>query len=142
MKTCLFHDVQSENRERYLFELVEQAYDRRERVVIFTGEPERAVSLDRTLWILKQEAFIPHRVFEKKAERDTEVPIAIVTTEINPVDAGTLIADRHCSIDFARGFDSIHEFVDRSTPDIQEECRKRFRAYRSNKINVEHVKAG
>ena len=71
---------------------------------------------------------------------DPSVPIAIVTSEINPVDGNILIADGHCSLEFAAGFETIHEFVDRSSAEMQEACRERFRAYRDRKIPVEHVK--
>ncbi|HSW38066.1 MAG TPA: DNA polymerase III subunit chi [Acidobacteriota bacterium] len=141
MKTCRFHDIAAEHRDRFLFDLVEKAYDRRDRVVIFAGDIGRAEAIDRFLWIMKQEAFIPHGIIEKNETGDRS-PVAIVTAEINPVGAGTLIADRHCGIDFACGFDTVHEFVDRSTPALHEESRRRFRAYRLRKINVEHVKAG
>jgi DNA polymerase IIIc chi subunit len=50
------------------------------------------------------------------------------------------VADGHCSIGFACSFDLVHEFVNRSSPEIQQECRERFRAYRARKLLVKHVK--
>jgi DNA polymerase III subunit chi len=139
IKHCIFHDVDPGRQDRLLFEIVEQAYNRHERVLIFTQNEERAAALDRTLWIIKQEAFIPHKVFSR-TESDTTIPIGIVTAEINPIEAQILIADGHCSLDFAGGFDHVHEFVNRSSPQMQESCRNRYRAYRDRQISVEHVK--
>ncbi len=140
MKTCLFHDAGPGRQDRELFELVERAYNQREKVLIFVQNQDRAAALDRLLWIFKQEAFIPHKIFERN-DPDPTVPVAIVTAEINPIEADTLIADGHCSLDFACGFDSVHEFVNRTSPELHEACRVRFRAYRSRQIPVEHVKA-
>jgi DNA polymerase-3 subunit chi len=139
MSSCIFHDTGTVGRDRRLFEIVERAYKGHENVLIYTQNEERAAALDRMLWILKQESFIPHKIFGKN-EPCSSVPVAIVTAETNPVDARILIADGHCSLDFACGFDSIHEFVNRDSPEIQEACRNRYRAYRTLQIPVKHMK--
>jgi len=139
MIRCIFHDIDAGHQDRCLFELVEDAYERREKVLIFVRSEERAASLDRTLWIMKQEAFIPHKIFGPH-ESSSQVPVGIVTVENNPMEARILIADAHCGLDFACGFDTVHEFVNRSSPEIQEACRERFRFYRTRKIPVEHLK--
>ncbi len=140
MNRCVFHDPGLGRQDRELFEIVERAYNEHEKVLVFAQSEERAVALDRMLWIIKQEAFIPHKMFGGN-EADSTVPVAIVTAEINPIDARILIADGHCSLEFASGFDSVHEFVNRTSPELQEACRERFRSYRARQIPVEHVKA-
>lgn len=140
MNHCVFHDTGPGQQDRQLFEIVEHAYNHREKVLIFAQNEERATAIDRTLWILKQETFIPHKIFSGH-EPDCAVRVAIVTSEINPVEAGILIADGHCSLEFACGFDSVHEFVNRASPEIHEACRDRFRAYRARQVPIEHLKA-
>jgi DNA polymerase IIIc chi subunit len=140
MNTCTFHDMEPSLRDRKVFDIVEQAYVRGEKVVVFARDGERAAAIDRFLWILRQEAFIPHKIFTER-EASPSVPVAIVATEMNPIGAGVLIADGHCSLDFAAGFGIVHEFVDRSSPRLQDLCRERFRAYRARKIPVEHRKS-
>jgi DNA polymerase IIIc chi subunit len=139
MKACIFHDPNPGQQDRRLFEIVEHAYNQREKVLIYAQSEERAAAIDRFLWILRQEAFIPHKIIARD-EPDSSVPIAIVTSEINPVEASILIADGHCSLDFTGRFDTVHEFVNRSTPEIHEACRDRFREYRARKLPVEHLK--
>jgi DNA polymerase IIIc chi subunit len=139
MNHCIFHDTGPAMRERRLFEIVELAYNARQKVIIFAQSGDRAVAIDRTLWIMKQEAFIPHKIFDID-DVDCAVPVGIVTTELNPLDAKILVADAHCGINFAMGFDTVHEFVDRSSPEIQERCRERFRTYKDRKIQVEYRK--
>lgn len=140
MSHCIFHDTDPADRDRCIFDLVEQAYGRGECVLVFVENEARAVAVDRMLWILKQESFIPHQIFRS---HDPIVPVAaaIVTEEFNPAGAPILIADAHCSLDFACGFAWIHEFVTRSSPQVHEACRDRFRQYRARKIEVEHQKA-
>ena len=145
MNECFFHDALDNRREFLIFEIVERAYHGKNKVIIFTADNERAVTLDRMLWILRQESFIPHRIFmsgEKMNTAKTEAPIGIVTTEENPIGAGVLIADAHCGLEFASGFDIAHEFVDHSSPDRTEACRDRFRDYRARQIPVSHIKSG
>ena len=139
MNRCIFHDAEHSRRERILFEIVESAYNRKEKVLVYAPGKERADEIDRKLWILKQEAFIPHKIC-RMPEPDPAVPVAIVTEEINPIGARILIADGHCSIDFACRFDSVHEFVDRTSPEIHQACRERYRTYQERNLAVEHVK--
>jgi DNA polymerase-3 subunit chi len=137
MATCIFHDTAPTTQERQLFEIVEEVYNRREKTLIFAQNEERAAAIDRILWILKQEAFIPHKVLTVN-DSDSDVPVAIVTSETNPISAGVLIVDGHCSLDFACEFDSIHEFVNRSSAELHQACRDRFRDYRLRQIPVEY----
>lgn len=139
MTRCIFHDTTPATQERQLFELVEQSYKNRERVLVYSENEERAAALDRLLWIMKQEAFIPHKILQKR-ESGPPVPVAIVTSEIQPTDASVLIADGHCMLDYAARFDVVHEFVNRSSPQLQQACRDRFRDYRARQIAVEYSK--
>jgi DNA polymerase-3 subunit chi len=139
MSNCTFHDTDSQSRDRRLFEIVERAYGKRQKVVVFTPTRERAAAVDRVLWINKQESFIPHEIVTQD-DSEPELPVVIVTNELNPIRAGILVADGHCSLDYAAGFEVIHEFVDRSSPEKHEACRDRFRDYRARQIPVEYSK--
>jgi len=139
MSPCVFHDTEPSLQDRRLFEIIEKAYGRREKVVIFAETEERAAAIDRTLWIHKQESFIPHETYAAD-KPEPSVPIVIVTSEFNPIGAGILVADGHCSLEFALSFGTVHEFVDRSSPQIHEACRERFRAYRARHVPLEHSK--
>jgi DNA polymerase IIIc chi subunit len=141
MTACIFHDTAASLHDRRVFEIVEDAYNRRQKALVYAGSEERAAEIDRFLWILRQDSFIPHQVM-RRHEDTSSVPVAIVTADWNPLDAGILIADGHCSLEFACGFEVIHEFVDHSSPEIREKCRKRFRAYRDKNIPVEYLKSG
>ncbi len=139
MGSCVFHDTDAAFRERRLFEIVERAYGDKERVLVYVPTQQRAAAVDRILWINKQEAFIPHEIVAP-GETGVSIPVAIVTAEENPIDAEVLVADGHCSLEFAARFKAIHEFVDRSSHALHEASRARFRAYRALQFSVEYVK--
>lgn len=139
MSSCIFHDTEHIRRDRKLFEIVEQGYNQKKKVLVYARNEARAAEIDRILWIIKQEAFIPHTICHVH-DADPMVPVAIVAEEINPIGAGILIADGHCSIEFACGFDSVHEFVDRTSAEIQQACRERYRTYQERKLAIEYVK--
>jgi DNA polymerase IIIc chi subunit len=139
MTSCTFHDTAPAARERQLFEIVELAFSQRRKVLVLVRDEARAALVDRMLWILKQEAFIPHKIFAGN-ETDPDVRVAIVCSEWNPISADVLVVESHCTLDFACDFDSVHEFVDRSTPELHQACRDRFRDYRSRQIAVEYSK--
>jgi len=141
MNACIFHDTSVALHDRRVFEIVEEAYNRRERVLVFAVSDERAAEIDRILWVIRQGAFIPHEIILEK-EENLSVPVSIVTKEWNPLSAGILIADGHCSLEFTSGFNMIHEFVYRSSPEIHGVCRDRFRAYRDRNIPVQYLKTG
>ena len=65
MRACIFHDVNPGQRDRKLFEIVEYAYNQRARVVIYAPNEARAAVIDRFLWILRQESFMPHKIILK-----------------------------------------------------------------------------
>jgi len=140
MVCCVFHNTAPATHDRQLFEIVERAYDQRQNVVVFVQNEARAAAIDRALWIIKQEAFIPHRIFNLK-ESDDGVAVAIVTGETNPNSSGILVADWHCSLDFACSFEAIHEFVNRSSPELHEACRDRFKQYRERQVPVQYIQA-
>ena len=139
MATCFFHNADFAQRDQKLFEIVEAAYQQHDKILIFSDSRERAVIIDRFLWSLKQDSFIPHKIFSDPGPEEN-VPVGIVIQEINPIGASILIADGHCGFDFAAAFKTVHEFVDRSTPERHEACRRRFKAYRDMQFAVEYLK--
>jgi DNA polymerase III subunit chi len=140
MTSCTFHDTTPATHERKLFEIVERAYNLKQKVLVYVQDEARAVAMDRTLWILKQEAFIPHKVVGK-GETDSSLAVAIVTSETNPNLAEVLVADGHCSLDFAGAFQFVNEFVNRSSVEMHQACRERFKSYRQKQIPVEYMQS-
>ncbi len=140
MTSCIFHDTTPSLLDVRVFEIVQETYEKQQKVVIFAHNLDRAHQIDRFLWIMRQESFIPHDIVTE-SEPKSPTPVAIVTGELNPIGADILVADGHCSLGFALSFERIHEFVNRSTPQLHAACRERFRAYRDRKVKITHVRA-
>jgi len=109
MSACEFHDTEFALHDRRLFEIVEQAYRKLEKVLIFARSAERAEAIDRFLWVLKQEAFIPHKVLAGQ-EDDCEVPVASSPRK-SIRSARRSSSPMVTAVLSSRRFDSIHEFV-------------------------------
>ena len=137
MKTCYFIDTV--DKDKYIFLLVEQHYKDKIKLVIYTDSKERAEEIDRLLWIFKQEAFIPHKIF-KYEESDALEPVAIIYHEINPISAETLIIDTPCSISFASKFNFIYDFVDKSSDESLQKSRERYVKFKEIKYNMHYIK--
>lgn len=137
MKNCYFVDISDKN--KYIFSVVEQIYKDKIKAVIYTDSKERAEEIDKLLWVLKQESFIPHKIF-KYEEQDALEPIAIIFEEINPINAETLIMDSPCSVSFASKFKIIYDFVDKSTDETLQKSRERYAKFKELKYNMHYIK--
>ncbi|GAB4439131.1 MAG: hypothetical protein OHK0040_10600 [bacterium] len=128
-KHCYFFDTTETEKDRLIFELVYRIFNKNEKVVIYTDTDERANDLERFLWVYKQEAFIPHKIFRYE-EKDAMEKVAIVTEELNPIDANKIILDVPCSSTFASNFEVIFDFADRSSEKKIKESRMRYKLFR------------
>ncbi len=130
MKQANFLNTKNKEKNKIIFELVERLYYEGEKVLIYCKSEERASELDRFLWTYKQESFIPHRIFHYEEAEAPEI-IAIVTEEINPIGADSIIVDEKCRLDFSQQFKKIYEFIEQSKEDIID-SRKRYKFYKDN----------
>jgi len=136
-KVCNFIDTSEKDKK--IFEIILNQYKENHKVVIFTNNEERAEYLDRFLWVFKQEAFIPHKIF-KYVEEDALESIAIVVDEINPINAKKVILDTPSSLDFATSFYEVFDFVDNSSSKTLKESRERFKRYRDAGFSMNYEK--
>jgi DNA polymerase-3 subunit chi len=139
MKNCYFIDLHNQDKNKKIFALVEQIYRDQKKAIIYTSSIERAEEIDRILWILKQESFIPHKIF-KYEESDALEPIGIVTQEINPINAQIIILDSPCKIEFAKKFSTIYDFVDKSSEEALKISRERYIKFKELKYNMFYQK--
>ncbi len=139
MKNCYFIDLNNQDKNKKIFALVEQIYKDKKKAIIYTQSIERAEEIDRILWILKQESFIPHKIF-KYEELDALEPIGIVTQEINPINAQIIILDSPCTIEFAKKFSTIYDFVDKTSEETLQKSRERYAKFKKFKYNMFYQK--
>lgn len=138
-KNCYFFDTVENEKDKLIFELVYKIFKKNRRVVIYTNTEERANDLDRFLWIYKQEAFLPHKIFTYE-EKEAIENIAIVTEELNPIEAKEIILDTPCSSNFASNFEVIFDFVDQSSEIRIKESRLRYKLFRDLGYSMHYQK--
>lgn len=136
-RLCNFLDTK--DKEKRIFEIVLNQYNENHKIILYTNNEERADYLDRFLWIYKQETFIPHKIF-KYVEEESMENIAIVFEEINPINAKKIILDMPCSLNFAKQFYEIYDFVDSSTAKTLKESRERFKQYKNAGFSMNYEK--
>ncbi|MCX7771127.1 MAG: DNA polymerase III subunit chi [Proteobacteria bacterium] len=137
MKNCYY--VDTKEKEKYIFSLIEQLYKDGLKITIFSQNKDRAEELDKILWTMKQESFIPHKIF-KYDEPDALESVAIVCQEINPINASVLIMDSPCSISYALNYDTIYDFVDKSSDESLQKSRERYAKFKEKKCNMHYIK--
>lgn len=136
---CIFIDTQSKDKDKIIFNIVENNYKNGKKTVIFTADEERANYIDRFLWVFKQESFIPHKIFKYKEEETLE-SVAIVLEEFNPIDADKVILDAPASLDFVKNFQEVYDFVDYSSKTALQESRMRFKNFRDSGFVMQYQK--
>lgn len=139
MKSCVFIDTENKDKDKKLFEIVEKLYKDGKKILIYTSTFDRAKELDRILWVLKQESFLPHKIF-KYEEKEALEPIAIVYDQIKPINTDILVIDSPCSMEFAAKFANIFDFVDRTNKETLVKSRERYASFQKLGYVMEYEK--
>lgn len=119
-----------------LCRLVAAEYEQQCRVLLVMADEEKAIALDRYLWVWDKTSFLPH-VFDNGTLPTTTEPIVISLQENNSNGASVLIMDRDCASDFLRRFDRVIDFARTYDPHLLDLSRQRFRQYRDAGLNPE-----
>lgn len=101
------------------------------RSLVVIDDENRAVTLDRFMWVWDKCSFLPHALDNGTVECLDE-PVVISTEEHNSNQAQVLIMGTTCMDDgFMAQFDLIYDFAETYDERLAEEARTRFRRYRS-----------
>jgi len=99
------------------------------RVLIVVGDENRAVTLDRFMWVWDKGSFLPHALDNGTVDCLDE-PVVICASERNPNQARVLIMGAPCSDDFIGRFDLVYDFAETYDDQLAEDARDRYRRYR------------
>lgn len=107
----VLHQLPGDKRAGQLASLVEKLYDDGRRVVVWVADEGRRQILDDYLWTFRKLSFVPHCLWRGGME-ETDDPVVLVGEAGNPNRAGVLVVgDEMPPIDWAVGFDEIHDLV-------------------------------
>jgi DNA polymerase IIIc chi subunit len=118
-----------------LCSLIHSHFVKNEKVLIAVPSNDAAVYIDKLLWRMPEESFIPHAI----ANSSTKERIAI-TTSLSNVNQASVLFNLHPNILPQQGpLDLIYELLDLTSKEKEEFSRKKQSDYRSAGHHVEEI---
>ena len=74
MRVDFYHLVKNKNRDMFLYKLLTKALSQKNEILVHLGSQQEAEELDTQLWVLDDEAFLPHSILDDSYE---EAPIQL-----------------------------------------------------------------
>ena len=131
MTDIRFVKLDRQEKALHLCRLAENHFLAGERVLIVVDDQNRAVTLDRFMWVWDKGSFLPHSLANGSVDCLDE-PVVVSCSEHNPNRARVLIMGCPCSEKFIGRFDLVYDFAETYDDQLAEAARARFRNYRSH----------
>ncbi len=131
MPEVRFVKLEREEKALHLCRLADEHFLSGSRVLIVVDDQNRAVTLDRFMWVWDKGSFLPHSLDNGSVDCLDE-PVVISSGEHNPNQADVLIMGTPCSVEFIAHFNLVYDFAETYDPGLAEAARVRFRSYRSH----------
>lgn len=130
MTEVRFYHLQRSGLEASLPIMLERAYERRERVVVMAGSPERVEFLNTHLWVYRPDSFLPHgSARDGMAEAQ---PIYLTATAENPNRADILMLCDGSAPDEVTAFRLVCTLFDGNDPDALASAREQWRRLKAD----------
>ncbi len=126
-----FYAVNSDGVLEWATKLIESAFKKQRRVLIFCSTSEDAASMDEHLWSFQPDSFIPHEVaLPDSKPTQPQAPVLITTAETNLNAASILIQLGPSELEFGLEFNHVIELVNRADEAQLAKSRERFKAWK------------
>lgn len=133
--TCAdFHEIRGPRWDLALCRQVQAAWEAGERVYVWADSEADARRLDELLWTFRDDAFVPHELWQGEPALDT--PVAVGWRSGNPNRAGCVVLARDASPAEVEGFQRVVDFAPVDLPDRIGAARNRYRAFREAGLAV------
>ena len=129
-----FYEVKGKRWEHVLCEVAAAALDAGERCYVWAPSEAKARELDDLLWTFLDASFLPHGLWQ--GEPSSDEPLAVGWRSGNPNGATCLLLGCAASLEQAKEFRRIVDFVPMEDPVLRERARERFRALRQAGFSV------
>lgn len=127
-----FYAVRGGGLHAWTAKLVEAAWTKGKRVLLYCSSGAEAEAIDEYLWTFRDDAFIPHGIDSTEGSAENSaLPVLITTSATNTNDASILLQLGHADLDFAGGFKNVIELVDREDETKLTASRERYRAWKA-----------
>jgi len=131
MTDVLFVKLDRQEKALHLCRIAEEHFLAGKRVLILVDDENRAVTLDRFMWVWDRGSFLPH-AFDNGTLDCLDEPVVITSSEQNPNRALVLVMGTPCSVEFMSHFELVYDFAETYDVQLAEAARSRFKSYRSH----------
>jgi DNA polymerase-3 subunit chi len=129
MTEVLFYHLQNQPLERVLPDLLEKCVERKWKVVVQVGSPERCEALDAHLWTYRDDGFLPHGT--AKDGRAGSQPIWLTSGDDNPNQAHVRFLADGAEADDLESYNRVVILFDGNDADAVERARQSWTALRA-----------
>ncbi len=129
-----FFEMRGPRWDLFLCGLVERAWDAGERVYLWADSEAEARRLDELLWTFRDDAFVPHVLWQRGGE--VSDPVAVGWRPGNPNRATCLALARPAGPGELAGFPRVIDLAPVDMPDRLGPARERFKACRDAGLQV------
>lgn len=129
-----FHEVRGPRWEEAVCRRVEEELAAGRRVYVWAASEAQARRLDELLWTFRDDAFVPHGLWQ--GEAGCGEAVAVGWRPGNPNEATSLVLARDAAPGELSGFDRVHDFAPVDDPALAEAARARYRAYRAGGLSL------
>jgi DNA polymerase-3 subunit chi len=130
MAEVRFVKLDRQEKALHLCRLADEHFLAGNRVLVVVDDENRAVTLDRFMWLWDKGSFLPHAL-DNGAVDCMDEPVVISARERNCNQARVLIMGTPCGVDFMSRFELVYDFAETYDEQLAAEARDRFRRYRA-----------
>ena len=138
----IFIDLAISNKQKYVCDIVEKLFNDGKNTAVYVKDSKDADTLDRLLWVWKQDTFIPHIIAEEMIEELEEPVVIIKNKEILPKTEALVLFDS-LPIDYFNLYKIVIDFAEVYSPQKTKESRTRYKQVRdADNYDLKFIKLG
>lgn len=138
----IFIDLAISNKQKYVCDIVEKLFNDDKKTAVYVKDSKDADTLDRLLWVWKQDTFIPHIIAEEMIEELEDPVVIIKNKDILPKTEALVLFDP-LPIDYFDLYKIVIDFAEVYSPQKTKESRTRYKQARdADKYDLKFIKLG
>lgn len=138
----IFIDLAISNKQKYVCDIVEKLFNDDKKTAVYVKDSKDADTLDRLLWVWKQDTFIPHIIAEEMIEELEDPVVIIKNKDILPKTEALVLFDP-LPIDYFDLYKIVIDFAEVYSPQKTKESRTRYKQVRdADNYDLKFIKLG
>ena len=125
-------DPQRHQADKVVCQLCQKAYEKQQRTLLLTKNPDQTSHLDRQLWVFKDESFVPHDTEQQDA---FDTPILINNNPDSRDERQLLI---NLSENIPDNFAQYERIIELVTEENKQQARQHYSFYKERGYPLNH----